>query len=142
MERQTLTWTVFFEVSGRRSVLLRAEADRHWESAEEESALAAEGVRVWVDRDGVPVVVEAVVADAVDEEHPAGVLERLLEPVLGGIQLGSPTLWGRTPGWVWYGVQSTWPVTRAEDDFDAAFQEARDRARRNAARAGLADAEG
>ena len=113
MEPQSLTWTVFFEEAGGRAALLRAEIDRHWESADAQPTLGGDGVRVWADKDGVPVVVEAVVSGAPEDEHHAESLERQLWCVLGRIQLGSPTLWGRFAGWVWYGVQSSDPAAHA-----------------------------
>lgn len=137
-QRRTLTWTAFVDEAAGRALLLRDSDDRHWEQAEVRQELEAASTRVWVDGDGIPVVVEADAGnEARAQRNAAATLQLLLGEVVGRVSLGSPTLWGNVPGWVWYGVSTAWPpLTDAELEREAfaSLQEARDRARRNAAR--------
>lgn len=138
MDRLTLTWTAFVDDQAGRATLVRNEVDRHWEGAEPVADLGDEFVSVWADRDGVPVVAEARLG------HPspgdlgaAATLERLLSEVLGPLSLGSPTLWGLVPGWVWFGVATVWPPLTADEqelEHQRSFESALDRAKRNSRR--------
>lgn len=139
MEHTTLTWTAFVDDRAGRALLVRGKADRHWESAATHSGLGSESVSVWVDDDGVPVVVEAHVdVKEHGEAGPEAMLEPLLSDVLGPVSLGSPTLWGRVPRWVWFDVTTVWPpLTDAElqaqrRQLRGTLEAAVDRAKRNA----------
>lgn len=140
MDRTTLIWTAFVDDHAGRATLIRNEVDRHWERAEPQSDLSSEFVSVWVDGDGVPVVVEAHVGQQApgDETGAEAMLEPLLAQVVGPVSLGAPTLWGFVPGWVWYGVTTVWPPLTPEEQELARRQSldsAVDRARRNSRRA-------
>ena len=138
MDHTTLWWTVMVDDQAGRATLIRSMAERHWESAELQQKLGSDVVSVWVDSDDVPVVVEARLIEVPSgDTGSAGMLEGMLSSVLGSVSLGSPTLWGMAPGWVWYGVSTVWPPLTAEEraeELRGSLESAASRAKRNAAR--------
>ena len=116
MDHSTLIWTAFVDDQAGHATLMRNETEGHLAAAELQSDLGSGLVSAWVDGYGIPVVVEANVGEqSSDEFGTAHLLEKLLAQVLGPVSLGSPTLWGRFPGWVWNCVETVWPPLIPEE---------------------------